>query len=127
MRHTEKCNDIMELSTRIKEMYEEASEWWNLSGNVSDKAEDRTIALVYNLLKEVGKVEFDEFHRELARPYMSRFEGWKIGQIKELYIDKDEAVVAKLVDGTETYFEDFIGLNDSSMWCSIMDSLGSNN
>lgn len=117
----------MELSTRIKEMYEEASEWWNLSGNVSDKAEDRTIALVYNLLKEVGKVEFDEFHRELARPYMSRFEGWKIGQIKELYIDKDEAVVAKLVDGTETYFEDFIGLNDSSMWCSIMDSLGSNN
>lgn len=127
MRHTEKCNDIMELSTRIKEMYEEASEWWNLSGNVSDKAEDRTIALVYNLLKEVGKVEFDEFHRELARPYMSRFEGWKIGQIKELYIDNDEAVVAKLVDGTETYFEDFIGLNDSSMWCSIMDSLGSNN
>lgn len=127
MRHTENCNDIMELSTRIKEMYEEASDWWNLSGNVSDKAEDRTIALVYNLLKEVGKVEFDEFHRELARPYMSRFEGWKIGQIKELYIDKDEAVVAKLVDGAETYFEDFIGLNDSSMWCSIMDSLGSNN
>lgn len=107
-------------------MYEEASEWWNLSGNVSGKAEDRTIVLVYNLLKEVGKVEFDEFHRELEHPY-SDGNGWKIGKIKELYIDTDDHVVAKLSDGTETCFEDFIELDDSSMWCSIMDSLGLSN
>ena len=127
MRHTENCNDIMELSAKIKEMRKEASDWWRLSCNVSDKAKDRTIALVYNLLKEVGKVEFNDFHRGIVRPYISMCEGWKIGQIKELYIDTDEHVVAKLSDGTETCFEDFIGLDGSSMWCSIMDSLGLSN
>ena len=116
----------MKLSDDIRVKYNEASRWWSASGCVDSEAEDYTIDLVYHILKEVGEVKFDDFNKRIDHPYLDREDGWKIGRIASLYIDEseDETIVARLVDGTEAYFEDFIELTNSSMLCYIFDSIG---
>lgn len=114
----------MELSFEIIGKRNEASGWWTAYCRVKEEAEKQTLVLVRTLLEEVGSVELDEFHRCLEHPYYDGDDHWKIGCIKELYINENDAVVAALVDGTETLLENFDFLGDAQIWNAITDSLG---
>ena len=113
----------MKLSNEVLKKLNQASEWWATSVCINREAENKTIELVYVLLKEIGKVEFDEFHQKIKYPYCDSTGDWKIGCIKELYIDEDDAVGAVLVDGTKTCLENFDCLATSVIWDGILDSL----
>lgn len=114
----------MELSFEVFGKRNKASDWWTAYCRVKEEAEKHTLELVRTLLEEVGSVEFDECHRCLERPYYDGGDHWKIGCIKGLYINENDAVVAALVDGTETLLADFDCLGDAQIWNAITDSLG---
>lgn len=114
----------MELSIEVLEKKNQASAWWTKSVRVNSEAESRTIELVRAILKEVGKVEFGEFPGNVELPYLDCTGKWKLGCIKELYIDKEDDIVAILADGTETNLEYFNCLTDSFIWDQISDTLG---